>query len=128
MFFSALNKIYTQSGAEFFTSPSGGESTTRIQFMSTRPQQIMRKKPPKGKKFELEVPPVVKYLNSVLQSYPEGGQIIREALQNASDSAADSFEVWLDLNNYGTEDSGGGASGGQSGPVGHGVGVRRIFL
>eukprot|EP00392_Amoebophrya_sp_AT5.2_P006117 g6127.t1 len=59
----------------------------------------------------IETPSVVQQVATVLQSYPEGGQIVREALQNASDAESPNFEAWLDMETYSKPKSTSSSSG-----------------
>jgi sacsin len=56
-------------------------------------------------KFGQKVPPLVRLLKDILERYPEGGQILKELIQNADDAGATEVAFLLDEreNHYGVE-------------------------
>ncbi|XP_065839455.1 sacsin-like isoform X2 [Oscarella lobularis] len=58
-----------------------------------------------GKKFGQRTPPLSKLLKDILERYPEGGQILKELVQNADDAGATEVQFLLDArpNAYGRD-------------------------
>jgi sacsin len=58
-----------------------------------------------GQSFGQEVPPLVHLLKDILERYPEGGQILKELIQNADDAGATEVKFLLDArpDAYGTD-------------------------
>ncbi|XP_070535151.1 sacsin-like [Ptychodera flava] len=48
-------------------------------------------------------PPLLKFLKNILDKYPEGGQIIKELVQNADDAGATEVKFLLDTRQHGIE-------------------------
>ncbi|XP_070534807.1 sacsin-like [Ptychodera flava] len=48
-------------------------------------------------------PPLLKLLKDILDKYPEGGQIIKELVQNADDAGATEVKFLLDTRQHGIE-------------------------
>uniref|UniRef100_A0A8C3SH40 HEPN domain-containing protein n=1 Tax=Chelydra serpentina TaxID=8475 RepID=A0A8C3SH40_CHESE len=48
-------------------------------------------------------PPFLKYLQSILRKYPDGGQILKELIQNADDAGATEVIFLCDERHYGTQ-------------------------
>lgn len=53
-----------------------------------------------SKDFALKTPPPHLFIKKILDNYPEGAQVLREALQNAEDAKASTMRVVLDLQHY----------------------------
>eukprot|EP00118_Oscarella_pearsei_P024381 m.305436 g.305436 ORF g.305436 m.305436 type:complete len:1260 (+) comp40861_c0_seq2:167-3946(+) len=51
---------------------------------------------PGGKSFGQRVPPLSRLLKDILERYPEGGQILKELVQNADDAGATEVQFLLD--------------------------------
>nr|XP_013763752.1 PREDICTED: sacsin-like [Pundamilia nyererei] len=63
---------------------------------------------PKAKKkvrtsFGATAPPIIDYLKDILRRYPDGGQILKELIQNADDARATEVVFIHDERSYGTE-------------------------
>uniref|UniRef100_A0AAZ1X477 HEPN domain-containing protein n=1 Tax=Oreochromis aureus TaxID=47969 RepID=A0AAZ1X477_OREAU len=63
---------------------------------------------PKAKKkvrtsFGVTAPPIIDYLKDILRRYPDGGQILKELIQNADDARATEVVFIHDERSYGTE-------------------------
>ncbi|XP_053312398.1 sacsin [Spea bombifrons] len=56
-----------------------------------------------GGKFGQTTPPLVDFLKDILRRYPEGGQILKELIQNAEDAGASEVRFMYDETCYGTE-------------------------
>ncbi|KAI8506253.1 hypothetical protein Bbelb_156800 [Branchiostoma belcheri] len=58
-----------------------------------------------GHKFGQSTPPLVEYLQDILNRYPDGGQILKELIQNAEDAVPQASEVRFlyDRTQYGTQ-------------------------
>ncbi|XP_073439129.1 sacsin [Dendrobates tinctorius] len=56
-----------------------------------------------GGKFGQTTPPLVDFLKDILRRYPEGGQILKELIQNAEDAGASEVKFLFDETHYGTE-------------------------
>ncbi|KAG8584818.1 hypothetical protein GDO81_004777 [Engystomops pustulosus] len=56
-----------------------------------------------GGKFGQTTPPLVDFLKDILRRYPEGGQILKELIQNAEDAGASEVKFLYDETHYGTE-------------------------
>ncbi|XP_043926906.1 sacsin [Protopterus annectens] len=56
-----------------------------------------------GGKFGQTTPPLVDFLKDILRRYPEGGQILKELIQNAEDAGATEVKFLYDETQYGTE-------------------------
>eukprot|EP00079_Xenopus_tropicalis_P015003 XP_004912121.1 PREDICTED: sacsin isoform X1 [Xenopus tropicalis] len=56
-----------------------------------------------GGKFGQTTPPLVDFLKDILRRYPEGGQILKELIQNAEDAGATEVKFLYDETHYGTE-------------------------
>ncbi|XP_053117636.1 sacsin-like [Hemicordylus capensis] len=60
----------------------------------------------KGKErkgFRQRSPPVLKYLQGILRKYPDGGQILKELIQNADDAGARDVVLLYDERGFGTQ-------------------------
>ncbi|KAM8977638.1 sacsin [Pelodytes ibericus] len=55
-----------------------------------------------GGKFGQTTPPLVDFLKDILRRYPEGGQILKELIQNAEDAGATEVRFMYDETQYGT--------------------------
>ncbi|XP_078401544.1 sacsin isoform X1 [Cetorhinus maximus] len=55
-----------------------------------------------GGKFGQTTPPLVDFLKDILRRYPEGGQILKELIQNAEDAGATEVKFLYDETEYGT--------------------------
>ncbi|XP_066271265.1 sacsin-like [Branchiostoma lanceolatum] len=53
-------------------------------------------------RFGPSTPPLLEYLQGVLNSYPDGGQILKELIQNAEDAEASEVRFLYDRTQYGT--------------------------
>ncbi|RNA38507.1 hypothetical protein BpHYR1_016923 [Brachionus plicatilis] len=53
--------------------------------------------------FSFEIPPLTAHLKPILDSYPLGGQILKELLQNAEDSGANVVKFFIDFTEYPSE-------------------------
>ncbi|KAJ1131168.1 hypothetical protein NDU88_009509 [Pleurodeles waltl] len=53
--------------------------------------------------FSQKTPPYLVYLQNILHKYPDGGQILKELLQNADDAGGSKVIFFLDERDYGTE-------------------------
>ncbi|XP_078588971.1 sacsin-like [Branchiostoma floridae x Branchiostoma japonicum] len=53
-------------------------------------------------KFGQSPPPLVEYLQDILNRYPDGGQILKELIQNAEDAEASEVRFLYDRTQYGT--------------------------
>ncbi|KAI8506239.1 hypothetical protein Bbelb_156660 [Branchiostoma belcheri] len=53
-------------------------------------------------KFGQSTPPLVEYLQDILNRYPDGGQILKELIQNAEDAEASEVRFLYDRTQYGT--------------------------
>ncbi|XP_073178072.1 sacsin-like isoform X2 [Lepidochelys kempii] len=58
---------------------------------------------PKRRGFQQRPPPFLKYLQSILRKYPDGGQILKELIQNADDAGATEVIFLCDERRYGTQ-------------------------
>ncbi|XP_066482921.1 sacsin-like [Tiliqua scincoides] len=61
---------------------------------------------PRGKErkgFRQRSPPVLKYLQGILRKYPDGGQILKELIQNADDAGAREVILLYDQRGFGTQ-------------------------
>ncbi|XP_077990298.1 sacsin-like [Glandiceps talaboti] len=56
-----------------------------------------------GKSFGQRPPTLLKAIKGILEKYPEGGQIIKELIQNAEDAGASEVKFLLDITNHGEE-------------------------
>lgn len=56
-----------------------------------------------GGKFGQTTPPLVDFLKDILRRYPEGGQILKELIQNAEDAGASEVKFLYDETHYGVE-------------------------
>uniref|UniRef100_A0A803YGF9 Ubiquitin-like domain-containing protein n=1 Tax=Meleagris gallopavo TaxID=9103 RepID=A0A803YGF9_MELGA len=56
-----------------------------------------------GGRFGQTTPPLVDFLKDILRRYPEGGQILKELIQNAEDAGATEVRFLYDETQYGTE-------------------------
>nr|XP_020666734.1 sacsin isoform X1 [Pogona vitticeps] len=56
-----------------------------------------------GGRFGQTTPPLVDFLKDILRRYPEGGQILKELIQNAEDAGATEVRFLYDETRYGTE-------------------------
>ncbi|KAB1267411.1 Sacsin, partial [Camelus dromedarius] len=54
-------------------------------------------------RFGQTTPPLVDFLKDILRRYPEGGQILKELIQNAEDAGATEVKFLYDETQYGTE-------------------------
>nr|XP_034993079.1 sacsin-like [Zootoca vivipara]XP_034993081.1 sacsin-like [Zootoca vivipara] len=57
----------------------------------------------KRKGFRQKSPPVLKYLQGILRKYPDGGQILKELIQNADDAGAEEVILLYDTRSFGTQ-------------------------
>ncbi|CAI9579965.1 unnamed protein product, partial [Staurois parvus] len=55
-----------------------------------------------GGKFGQTTPPLVDFLKDILRRYPEGGQILKELIQNAEDAGASEVKFLFDETHHGT--------------------------
>ncbi|XP_046891394.1 sacsin isoform X5 [Hypomesus transpacificus] len=56
-----------------------------------------------GGRFGQTTPPLVEFLKDILRRYPEGGQILKELIQNAEDAGATEVKFMFDETEYGLE-------------------------
>ncbi|CAK6974386.1 sacsin [Scomber scombrus] len=56
-----------------------------------------------GGRFGQTTPPLVEFLKDILRRYPEGGQILKELIQNAEDAGATEVKFMYDETEYGVE-------------------------
>ncbi|XP_070559636.1 sacsin-like isoform X2 [Ptychodera flava] len=56
-----------------------------------------------GRRFGIHPPPLITYLKDILEKYPEGGQIIKEIIQNADDAHATEVKFLLDTKQHGSD-------------------------
>ncbi|XP_034023953.1 sacsin [Thalassophryne amazonica] len=56
-----------------------------------------------GGRFGQTTPPLVEFLKDILRRYPEGGQILKELIQNAEDAGATEVRFMYDETEYGVE-------------------------
>uniref|UniRef100_W5M0P3 Sacsin molecular chaperone n=2 Tax=Lepisosteus oculatus TaxID=7918 RepID=W5M0P3_LEPOC len=56
-----------------------------------------------GGRFGQTTPPLVEFLKDILRRYPEGGQILKELIQNAEDAGASEVKFMYDEMEYGQE-------------------------
>ncbi|KAG8140548.1 hypothetical protein E2320_003245 [Naja naja] len=56
----------------------------------------------KKKGFRQKPPPILKYLQGILRKYPDGGQILKELIQNADDAVAEEVILLYDERSFGT--------------------------
>uniref|UniRef100_UPI00398E5476 sacsin isoform X2 n=1 Tax=Pristiophorus japonicus TaxID=55135 RepID=UPI00398E5476 len=56
-----------------------------------------------GGRFGQTTPPLVDFLKDILRRYPEGGQILKELIQNAEDAGATEVKFLYDETEYGTD-------------------------
>ncbi|KAK1169336.1 hypothetical protein AOXY_G8102 [Acipenser oxyrinchus oxyrinchus] len=56
-----------------------------------------------GGRFGQTTPPLVEFLKDILRRYPEGGQILKELIQNAEDAGASEVKFMYDEIEYGRE-------------------------
>ncbi|XP_061072913.1 sacsin isoform X2 [Conger conger] len=56
-----------------------------------------------GGRFGQTTPPLVEFLKDILRRYPEGGQILKELIQNAEDAGATAVKFMYDETEYGQE-------------------------
>ncbi|XP_057207986.1 sacsin isoform X1 [Triplophysa rosa] len=56
-----------------------------------------------GGRFGQTTPPLVDFLKDILRRYPEGGQILKELIQNAEDAGATEVKFLYDETEYGVE-------------------------
>uniref|UniRef100_A0A8C4S8P2 Sacsin molecular chaperone n=1 Tax=Erpetoichthys calabaricus TaxID=27687 RepID=A0A8C4S8P2_ERPCA len=56
-----------------------------------------------GGRFGQTTPPLVEFLKDILRRYPEGGQILKELIQNAEDAGATEVKFMYDEREYGRE-------------------------
>ncbi|XP_077468209.1 sacsin isoform X1 [Stigmatopora argus] len=56
-----------------------------------------------GGRFGQTTPPLVDFLKDILRRYPEGGQILKELIQNAEDAGATEVKFMYDETEYGLE-------------------------
>ncbi|XP_028392515.1 sacsin-like [Dendronephthya gigantea] len=59
--------------------------------------------PVKGRSFGQERPPLTDLLKNILLRYPDGGQILKELIQNADDAGANEVKFLFDATSYGTD-------------------------
>ncbi|XP_056114734.1 sacsin isoform X1 [Rhinichthys klamathensis goyatoka] len=59
--------------------------------------------PKGGGRFGQTTPPLVDFLKDILRRYPEGGQILKELIQNAEDAGATEVKFLYDETEYGVE-------------------------
>ncbi|XP_060636280.2 sacsin-like [Anolis sagrei] len=57
----------------------------------------------KRKGFRQRSPPVLEYLQGILRKYPDGGQILKELIQNADDAGAEEVILFYDDRSFGTQ-------------------------
>ncbi|XP_042331157.1 sacsin-like [Sceloporus undulatus] len=57
----------------------------------------------KRKSFRQRSPPVLEYLQGILRKYPDGGQILKELIQNADDAGAEEVILLYDERSFGTQ-------------------------
>ncbi|XP_051762625.1 sacsin [Ctenopharyngodon idella] len=62
-----------------------------------------RQKKKKKNKFGATSPPFIDYLKEILRRYPDGGQILKELIQNADDAGASRVVFIHDERHYGTQ-------------------------
>ncbi|XP_063157340.1 sacsin-like [Candoia aspera] len=62
----------------------------------------MSQKEKKKKGFRQKPPPILKYLQGILRKYPDGGQILKELIQNADDAGAEEVILLYDKRSFGT--------------------------
>ncbi|KAG8140547.1 hypothetical protein E2320_003241 [Naja naja] len=62
----------------------------------------MSQKERKKKGFRQKPPPILKYLQGILRKYPDGGQILKELIQNADDAVAEEVILLYDERSFGT--------------------------
>ncbi|KAF4097469.1 hypothetical protein G5714_021477 [Onychostoma macrolepis] len=62
-----------------------------------------RQKKKKKNKFGATSPPFIDYLKEILRRYPDGGQILKELIQNADDAGASTVVFIHDERHYGTQ-------------------------
>ncbi|XP_051998790.1 sacsin-like [Xyrauchen texanus] len=62
-----------------------------------------RHKKKKKNKFGATPPPFIDYLKEILRRYPDGGQILKELIQNADDAGASAVVFIHDERHYGTQ-------------------------
>ncbi|XP_070693892.1 sacsin [Pempheris klunzingeri] len=67
--------------------------------------------------FGATAPPFIDYLKDILQRYPDGGQILKELIQNADDAQATEVVFIHDERHYGTESLWTDELGGYQGPA-----------
>uniref|UniRef100_A0ABM5EIA6 Sacsin-like n=1 Tax=Pogona vitticeps TaxID=103695 RepID=A0ABM5EIA6_9SAUR len=63
----------------------------------------MSQKQKKRKGFRQRSPPVLEYLQGILRKYPDGGQILKELIQNADDAGAKEVILLYDDRSFGTQ-------------------------
>ncbi|XP_054849088.1 sacsin-like [Eublepharis macularius] len=63
----------------------------------------MSEKRVERKGFRQRSPPFLKYLQSILRKYPDGGQILKELVQNADDASAKDVILIYDERKFGTQ-------------------------
>ncbi|XP_029138903.1 sacsin-like [Protobothrops mucrosquamatus] len=63
----------------------------------------MSQKEKKKKGFRQKPPPILKYLQGILRKYPDGGQILKELIQNADDAVAEEVILLYDERSFGTQ-------------------------
>ncbi|XP_028392627.1 sacsin-like, partial [Dendronephthya gigantea] len=56
-----------------------------------------------GSSFGPEPPPLTDLLKNILLRYPDGGQILKELIQNADDAGANEVKILFDATSYGTD-------------------------
>ncbi|KAK0140775.1 Sacsin [Merluccius polli] len=56
-----------------------------------------------GGRFGQTTPPLVEFLKDILRRYPEGGQILKELIQNAEDAGATEVKFMFDETEHGVE-------------------------
>ncbi|XP_053728791.1 sacsin isoform X1 [Synchiropus splendidus] len=56
-----------------------------------------------GGRFGQTTPPLVEFLKDILRRYPEGGQILKELIQNAEDAGATEVKFMFDETEFGVE-------------------------
>ncbi|KAM9602483.1 sacsin isoform 2-T4 [Morphnus guianensis] len=80
---------------------------TKIVDLQKSQNQVFLKLQSKGLKgggrFGQTTPPLVDFLKDILRRYPEGGQILKELIQNAEDAGATEVRFLYDETQYGTE-------------------------
>ncbi|KAM6452398.1 sacsin-like isoform 1-T2 [Liasis olivaceus] len=63
----------------------------------------MSQREKKKKGFRQKPPPILKYLQGILRKYPDGGQILKELIQNADDAGAEEVILLYEERSFGTQ-------------------------